>query len=206
MSRPRALVTGSSRGVGRAIALRLAREHAHVIVAARNSTELDQVVAEIGAAGGRGDAAQLDLADHGSVEAGVWRALTLLDGSVDLLVHAAVTCAQGPLAELEVARWKRAVDASVHGPMYVTRECLEALGEGERPLVIFVVAPHGQSAAAATAGATRGFAAALRHELVPKIRVSTVVRAKDSTDADVAEAVWRIWSAADPIEELVLEG
>lgn len=210
MSRPRALVTGSSRGVGRAIALRLAREKAHVVVAARGASELDQVVAEIGAAGGRGEAAQLDLVDHGSVEAGVWRALQFLDGAVDLLVHAASACAPGQLAELDISRWKRALEVGVHGPMFVTRECLEALGEGERPLVVFVVAPRasgteaGRSAAGATSGAARGFAASLREELGPRVRVTTLIRAQGSTDQDVAEAVWRAWIAPEPPPEVEL--
>jgi NAD(P)-dependent dehydrogenase (short-subunit alcohol dehydrogenase family) len=207
MPRPRVLVTGSSRGVGRAIALRLAREQAHVVVAARNATELDRVVAEVNAAGGRGEAAQLDLGDHGSVEAGVWRALQFLDGAVDLLVHAASTCAQGPLGDLDIARWKRSFEVGVDGPMFVTRECLEALREGERPLIVFVVSPRtdeaGRTAASATSGASRGLAAALREELAP-VRVTTILRGAASTDADVADAVWRAWTAADPIPDLDL--
>ena len=71
---PKVLVTGGGRGIGRAIALRFAREGAKVAIAARNSSDLDKVVGEIDAAGGDGLAAQMDLKDVGSVEAAVWRA------------------------------------------------------------------------------------------------------------------------------------
>ena len=70
MAPTRIFITGGGRGIGRAIALRFAREGAHVAVAARTSEELDAVVAEIEAAGGQGIACQMNLRDHGSIEAG----------------------------------------------------------------------------------------------------------------------------------------
>src|SRR6187399_2290012 len=87
MTPTRVLVTGGSRGIGRAIALRFAREGAHVAVAARGSAGLDAVVAEIDAAGGKGRAQQADVTDHGSVEGAVYRSVEFLGGAIDVLVN-----------------------------------------------------------------------------------------------------------------------
>src|SRR5258706_7424517 len=74
LSGKQALVTGASRGIGRAIALRLAAEGAHVAVGARKESDGAAVVAEIEAAGGRAVAVVLDVADAASVATGVERA------------------------------------------------------------------------------------------------------------------------------------
>src|SRR5262245_24654442 len=87
MSAPSVLITGGSRGIGRAIALRFARAGSKVVVASRNSVQLDAVVAEVEKAGGKGLAAQMDVREQGSVEAAVWRALEFCGGTLDVLVN-----------------------------------------------------------------------------------------------------------------------
>ena len=88
-----AIVTGSSRGIGRAMALRLAREGAAVVVTGKSETETDKlpgsihtVAAEIEAAGGRALAVRLDVRHDDEVEAMVQRAVDHF-GSVDILVN-----------------------------------------------------------------------------------------------------------------------
>src|SRR5262245_23457287 len=81
-----ALVTGASRGIGEAIARRLAAEGARVIAAARSEEALERVVAEIGAAGGQAVRCRLDLADGDSIEAAV-KSLLAEHGAIDVLIN-----------------------------------------------------------------------------------------------------------------------
>jgi len=224
----RVLVTGGGRGIGRAIALRFARSGAHVAVAARSSGELDAVVREIDAAGGKGRAQQVNVGDHGSVEAAVWRALEFTGGALDVLVNNAGAFDVKPFAQMDVATWKRAIDVNLNGPFYVTLEALDALLEGDRPHVFNVAsvaartAFPGNTAYCASKYGLRGFSDALRLDLKDKgVRVSTVYpgptdtrlleralgavdRARLNPPDAVAEVVWNAYHApgSAPIDDL----
>ncbi|WP_419849554.1 SDR family NAD(P)-dependent oxidoreductase [Candidatus Poriferisocius sp.] len=81
-----AVVTGGGRGIGRAIALEMAREGAAVVVSSRTQQQLDSVVAEIEGAGGRGLAVVADAADEDQARSPVRAAMTEF-GRVDVLVN-----------------------------------------------------------------------------------------------------------------------
>jgi NADP-dependent 3-hydroxy acid dehydrogenase YdfG len=219
MNAPSVLVTGGGRGIGRAIALRFAREGSKVVVAARNSVQLDAVVAEINAAGGRGLAAQMNVRDHGSVEAATYRAIEFAGGELDLLVNNAGVFDVVPFAKLDLGTWHKTLEVNLSGVFYTTQECLDALLESGRGHVVNISSTAGkQGYAGSLAYCTskyglRGFSDALRAEFGGKgLRVTTVY--PDSTDTkifdgvpgdwdrskmnkpeDVAEVVWRAWSA-----------
>jgi 3-oxoacyl-[acyl-carrier protein] reductase len=97
-----ALITGASQGIGRACALRLAKDGAAVAVAARNQEKLNALVAEITSAGGKAAAFPLDVADEEQVKAGVKAAIAQF-GKVDILVNNA-----GITRDQLVMRMKRA--------------------------------------------------------------------------------------------------
>ena len=104
-----ALVTGASQGIGHACALELAREGATVAVAARNQQRLDELVAQIAAAGGKGSAFVIDVADEEQVKSGIKSALAQF-GKIDILVNNA-----GITRDQLVMRMKRADwDAVLH--------------------------------------------------------------------------------------------
>lgn len=224
----RVLVTGGGRGIGRAIALRFAREGAHVAVASRNSGELDAVAAEINAAGGKGRAQQMDVADHGSVEAGVYRAVEFLGGAMDLLVNCAGVFDVKPITSMDVATWYREISVNLNGPFYVTLESLDSLLVGERPHIVNVASIAartgfaGNAAYCASKAGLRGFSDAIRLDLKDKgVRVSTIYpgptdtkifdrvpgnwdRTKMNKPEDVAEVVWKANRAptGTPIDDL----
>jgi 3-oxoacyl-[acyl-carrier protein] reductase len=97
-----ALVTGASQGIGRACALRLAKDGATVAVAARNQEKLNELVAEITAAGGQAAAFALDVADEEQVKA-ITKAVIAQFGKIDILVNNA-----GITRDQLVMRMKRA--------------------------------------------------------------------------------------------------
>src|SRR6476646_7915829 len=120
---PRALVTGASRGIGRAIAERLARDGFDVVAAARSRTELDEVCAGIVAAGGRCQPLVLDVSDPQAVAA----ALTGVE--VDVLVNNAGIGMLKPFLETTAAEWQRTIDVNVNALYHVTRSLLPSMIE-----------------------------------------------------------------------------
>ena len=219
MSAPKVLVTGGGRGIGRAIALRFAREGAWVAVASRTSEEIDAVAAEIEAAGGKGLAAQMNVRDFGSVEAAVYRAIEWGDGTLDVLVNNAGIFSVSPFDKLKLDDFHRMVEVNLAGPVLVTSEAMEGLEESERGHVFNIAStaarqgyPGGVAYCASKYG-LRGFSDALRMDLADRnIRVSTVYpgatdttifegvpgdwdRAAMNKPEDVAEVVWNAWNA-----------
>ena len=116
----RALITGASGALGRAIALRLAAGGAHVIALANRRLDAVQaLVEEIRAAGGQAQACQFDLssreATHAACEA------LLQDGPVQILVNNAGTHDDAAFPALREAQWHDVIDVSLHGFFHVTQ-------------------------------------------------------------------------------------
>ena len=110
-----ALVTGASRGIGRAIAVLLARHGASVVVSSRKLEGCEAVAAEVRAAGGAASA----LACHiGEVEqiAAAFRAIDARYGRIDILVNnAAANPYFGPAVDMEMAAFQKTVDVNIRG-------------------------------------------------------------------------------------------
>ena len=86
MTLKNAVVTGAGQGTGRAVALHLAREGLHVVLVGRTASKLEQVAAEIAAAGGAATVAPMDVTDDAAITA---LATMLNDQAVDVLVNCA---------------------------------------------------------------------------------------------------------------------
>jgi NAD(P)-dependent dehydrogenase (short-subunit alcohol dehydrogenase family) len=115
-----AIVTGSSRGIGRAIALRLAKDGARVIVCARTANLLDEAVREIGAFGGTAAALALDLREANAGERVVDFALDTY-GSLDILVNNAGATRRGDFVKLTDEDWADSFALKFFGAVRVTR-------------------------------------------------------------------------------------
>ena len=110
-----ALVTGGGRGIGRAIALALARAGAHVAVAARTVPEIEAVAAEVAGLGRRTFFFPLDLADRGMI-ADAPRQVAAALGPVEILVNNAGLHAVEPLHAIDDATWDAILAVNLTGP------------------------------------------------------------------------------------------
>jgi 3-oxoacyl-[acyl-carrier protein] reductase len=120
------LVTGASRGIGRAIARALAAEGASVVLAARDEARLTEAVAEIAAAGGKAEALAMDVADRDSVEAGVERLLSA-QGRIDHLVNNAGVTRDNLLVRMKDEEWQQVLATNLTGVFLCTRAALRTM-------------------------------------------------------------------------------
>jgi 3-oxoacyl-[acyl-carrier protein] reductase len=124
-----ALVTGSSRGIGRAIAQAFAREGAAVVLnAARSITEARAAAQAIGAGGGKAVAIQADVARPAEARRLVAEAARAF-GRLDVLVNNAGSGDRTPFREMDEARWRAMMDVHLTGPVFAAQAAAEAMAE-----------------------------------------------------------------------------
>lgn len=122
-----ALVTGSTSGIGRAIATRFAAEGARVAVHGRNQARGEAVVAEILERGGDATFLAADLADEGACEGLVDAAAAALSGLTVLVNNAVATIVDetdGPVAELTTSAWEASLRVNLTAPMWLCRRAI----------------------------------------------------------------------------------
>jgi 3-oxoacyl-[acyl-carrier protein] reductase len=121
-----AIVTGASQGIGRATALRLARDFSAVVLAARNQDELQQTSDAVNAAGAESLIYALDLREHQSAEILVKGTLERF-GRIDALLNIAGAVPQINLFEMTDAQWEDGLALKFHGARRLTIRAWDAL-------------------------------------------------------------------------------
>lgn len=168
-----ALVTGSSRGIGRAIALRLAEEGARVIVNFRTrEREGLEVVSRIREKGGSAIACQADVSDYGQVEAMVRKAADTL-GPVDILVNNATIHRGRKIEKLPLDDWDLVIRSCLYGAFHCARCVVPSMKERKWGRIINISSTVGErgfpgdTAYGAAKAGLIGFTKSLARELAP---------------------------------------
>jgi 3-oxoacyl-[acyl-carrier protein] reductase len=130
-----AIVTGASQGIGRATAVRLARDFSAVVLAARNKDELEQTATDVNAAGAQSLVWDLDLREPKSAEVLVKSTLDRF-GRIDALLNIAGAVPQIDLFEMTDAQWDDGAALKLHGARRLTIQAWDALKASNGSVVL----------------------------------------------------------------------
>ena len=140
-------ITGASRGIGKAIALRLAAEGANIVIAAKSVEENSKLggtifssAAEVEAAGGQALAVQCDIRFEDQIQKAVDQAVEKF-GGIDMLVNNASAISLTPTEATEPKRFDLMHDINVRGTFFVTRACIPHLKKSENPHILTLSPP-----------------------------------------------------------------
>jgi glucose 1-dehydrogenase len=139
----RALVTGANSGIGRAIALRLAREGAAVVVNyVAHPEAAEEVLRELSGAGAKALAIRADVADEGQVDEMFRRAAEEL-GGLDILVNNAAIEMRHPFLEMPVEDWRRVIDVDLTGPFLCAQRAARLMVQsGKGGAIVNITSVH----------------------------------------------------------------
>ena len=193
-----ALITGGSRGIGAAIAKRLAAEGANVAITyTKGADAAASVVKEIERAGRKAIAIQADAADADAVKAAVEKTVTTF-GRLDILVNNAGTAVPKRFEETTLEELDRLMDINVRGVFVATQAALKHMKSGGR--IISIGSAVGERALtpglvpySATKGAVKMFTQGLSREVASRgITVNNVQPGPIDTDTNPATGEWAV--------------
>jgi 3-oxoacyl-[acyl-carrier protein] reductase len=175
-----ALISGAGKGIGRAVAIALAKEGVHIALMARTEEQLNEVAAEAKSLGVKVAVLPADVADMEAVNAAAEKAKAAL-GPIDILINNAGTAKFGKFMELDPAEWEQIIQVNLMGAYYVTRSVLPDMIERQTGDIINIASTAGQRGAAVTSAysaskfALIGLSESLMQEVRKhNIRVSTL--------------------------------
>ncbi|MGJ3648661.1 SDR family NAD(P)-dependent oxidoreductase [Sphingomonas sp. GlSt437] len=202
----KALVTGGARGIGAAIARRLAQEGADVVITyAGNENAANQVTGAIKAAGREGGAIKADAGNQADAVRAVAEAVAIL-GSIDILVHNAGIAEFTPISEGDTGSFRKQFGVNVNGVYDGTAAAIPHLNDGGRIIIIGSVNAHtvpvpGGAVYGATKAAVAGFARGWARDLGGRgILVNVIQPGPIDTDLNPADGPFA--SALTPMTAL----
>ena len=187
----RVLITGASSGIGRALAIELARGKSQMVLVARRREALDRVVEDVVSAGGDAVSVPGDVTSK-DIRVAALEAAEQRFGGLDVLVNNAGISAWGRFAEAGEDRLRRIMEVNFFALAEMTRQALPLVSRGERPLVINISSILGhrgipyQVEYCASKFAVRGFSEALRPEL-KRLGIDLLVVSPGTTDSEFFE-------------------
>ena len=191
MKNKKAIITGGSRGLGKATAIAFAKEGIDVAITGRNETILKETVAELEALGVTAIYAVFDVGNYEDVKNGIKSIITTF-GSVDILVNNAGIAAFGSFNDMEVQQWSQIIQTNLMGMYYVTKEVLPYLISKNEGDIINVASTAGlngnanTSAYSASKFAVIGMSESLMKEVRKNnIRVCTLTPSTIASDMSI---------------------
>ncbi|MCG9899138.1 MAG: NAD(P)-dependent oxidoreductase [Sediminibacterium sp.] len=140
-------ITGASRGIGKAMALRLAKEGANIVIAAKSVEEdprlggtIYSAAEEVEAAGGKALAVQVDIRDEEQIQKAVQLAVDKF-GGLDGLINNASAIQLSPTTQTETKRFDLMHSINVRGTFLVAKHCIPHLQKGKNPHIITLSPP-----------------------------------------------------------------
>jgi 3-oxoacyl-[acyl-carrier protein] reductase len=181
-----ALITGGSRGIGAAIAKRLAADGARVAITyAKDASSASAVVNAIQGNGGKAIAIQADSVDAEAIRGAVAKTVSTF-GGLDILVNNAGTAIPKPFEEATLEELDRVLNLNVRGTFITTQAALKHMKNGGR-----IIMTPGLAAYSATKGAVKMFAQGLSREVGSRgITVNNVQPGPIDTDLNPAAGDW----------------
>ena len=186
------LVTGASRGIGRAIAKALAAEGSTVVLTARDEARLAEAVAEITAAGGRAEARSMDVADRASVEA-AFDEVVKAHGRIDHLVNNAGITRDNLVLRMKDEDWQQVLATNLTGVFLCTQAALRPMLKQRSGRIVNVTSVvgllgnPGQANYAASKAGVVGFTRSVAREVASRsITVNAVAPGFIETDMTAA--------------------
>jgi 3-oxoacyl-[acyl-carrier protein] reductase len=183
-----ALVTGASRGIGRATAVALAKEGAQILVHYGNSPkEAQEVVAEIRKLGARADAVQADLASPEGAHVLAKQVRAIVGGRLDILVANAGVAKSVPLEETTVEDFDKLFAVNVRAPFFLVQQLLPILGDGSSIILVSSLVARAAVGTLAAYAGTKGAISTLVKQFAAAfgargIRVNAVAPGVVNTD------------------------
>lgn len=200
-----ALITGAGKGIGKAIALALAKEGVNVILVARTQEEIDSVAAKVRSLRVKALAITADVADINSVNTAVEKALAEF-GTIDILINNAGIAAFGKFLELEPTDWERIIQVNLMGTYYVTRAILPNMIERQTGDIINISSTAGLSGNALTSAysASKFAVLGLTESLMQEVRKHNI-RVTALTPSTVATDMAKELKLTDGNPETVMQ-